>query len=94
MVSETNVVLMESSSASAHVPTLVVAYQAEPIQDVVSQCPYGSVSFKGGLHCLTTVDETLDWEDAEDYCVQGGGHLASIDSHLTQMLVDTVLINR
>ncbi|VVC24984.1 Hypothetical protein CINCED_3A003560 [Cinara cedri] len=93
MVSETNVVLMESSSASAHVPTLVVAYQAEPIPDVVSQCPYGSVSFKGGLHCLTIVDETLDWQDAEDYCVQGGGHLASIDNHRTQMLVDTVLIN-
>ncbi|XP_026811687.1 uncharacterized protein LOC113552887 isoform X1 [Rhopalosiphum maidis] len=94
MVSETNVVLMESSSASMHVPTLVVSYRAEPIPEVVSQCPYGSVSLRAG-RCLTIINELLNWEDAEEYCTQngGGGHLASIDSHRTQMLIDTILIN-
>lgn len=93
MVSKTNVVLMESSSASMHVPTLIVAYQAEPVLDIVSQCPYGSVSLKTG-RCLSVVDEMLDWADAEDYCAQNAGHLASVDSHHTQTLIDTILINR
>lgn len=93
MVSKTNIVLMESSSISMHVPTLIVTYQAEPILNIVSQCPYGSVSLKAG-QCLTIVNEMLNWEDAEDYCVQNGGHLTSIDSYHTQMLIDTILINR
>jgi hypothetical protein len=94
MVSTTNVVLMESSSTSTNVPTLVVTYQAEPVPDVVHQCPYGSISFKAGQQCLTIVDETLNWDEAEDYCAQNGGHLVSIDSHRTQTLIDTALINR
>lgn len=94
MVSNTNVVLMESSSASARAPTLVVAYQAEPIPDMVSQCPYGAVSLAAGQRCLTIVDEPLDWEAAEEYCARTGGHLASIDGHRTQTLIDTILINR
>lgn len=93
MVSKTNVVLMESSSVSMRVPTVVVAYRAEPIPDIVSQCPYGSVSLKTD-RCLSIVDELLNWEDAEDYCAQNAGHLASIDSYHTQTLVDTILINR
>ncbi|XP_025416102.1 uncharacterized protein LOC112687566 isoform X2 [Sipha flava] len=93
MVSTTNVVLMESSSTSTNVPTLVVTYQAEPVPDVVHQCPYGSISFKAGQQCLTIVDETLNWDEAEDYCAQNGGHLVSIDSHRTQTLIDTALIN-
>lgn len=94
MVSKTNIVLMESASISMRAPTLIVRYQAEPILEIVSQCPYGSVSLKPG-QCLTIVHETLNWEDAEEYCVQnGGGHLASVDSHRTQMLIDTILINR
>lgn len=84
---------MESSSVSLRVPTLIVTYQAEPILDIVSQCPYGSVSLKPG-QCLTIVNEMLNWEDAEDYCTQNAGHLASIDSYRTQMLIDTILINR
>lgn len=93
MVSKTNIVLMESSSVSTYVPTLIVTYLAEPIPDIVSQCPYGSVSLKTG-QCLTIVNEMLNWEDAEEYCAQNGGHLASIDSYHTQTLIDTILINR
>ncbi|XP_050429193.1 uncharacterized protein LOC126838643 isoform X2 [Adelges cooleyi] len=93
MLSKANVVLLESSSASSRAPTLIVSYRAEPVAEIVQQCLYGSVSLKAG-RCLTIVNEMLNWNEAEEFCVRnGGGHLASIDSYQTQSLVDTILIN-
>ncbi|XP_050534500.1 uncharacterized protein LOC126901790 isoform X3 [Daktulosphaira vitifoliae] len=92
MLSNANIVLMESSSVSLRVPTLKVTYKAEPINEIVKQCPYGSVSLKSS-QCLTIINEMQNWNDAEDFCIENGGHLVSIDSHQTQLLIDTILIN-
>lgn len=72
---------------------LKVWYNAEPIEQIVKQCAYGSTAFR--QFCLTVVENTkMSWSQAESECVRRGGHLVSIRNELMQQHIDNLLLNR
>lgn len=72
--------------------SISLEYSAVPIETLVSQCAFGWILV--GQVCLSTSNEILSWDDAESYCNNLGGHLASIRSDYEQQLVDEMLLNR
>lgn len=73
-------------------PDIDIDYSAEPIENIVSQCAFGSISV--GLFCLWSINELRQWNEAEEVCKSFGGHLASIKSDYEQKLIDEMLLNR
>lgn len=71
---------------------IAVDYSAEPIESIVSQCAFGSISV--GRFCVWPVNELRLWSEAEESCKSFGGHLASIKSDYEQTLIDEMLMNR
>lgn len=73
-------------------PDIDIDYSAEPIENIVSQCAFGSISV--GLFCLWSINELRQWNEAEETCKSFGGHLASIKSDYEQKMIDEMLLNR
>jgi hypothetical protein len=72
--------------------SISLEYSAVPIESIVSQCAFGWILV--GQFCLSTFNEVLSWDEAENKCSDLGGHLASIRSDYDQQLVDEMLLNR
>jgi len=92
-----NVLMIRKSSAKSSDDDSLYAdididYSAEPIESVVSQCAFGSISV--GRYCVWPVNELRLWSEAEETCKSLGGHLASIKSDYEQTLIDEMLLNR
>ncbi|XP_055525442.1 uncharacterized protein LOC129718573 isoform X3 [Wyeomyia smithii] len=80
-----------SSSSSSDVPSLLIEYDAHPIENVVSQCAFGWVA--SSQFCLAAFESRqLKWFEAEQECNRLGGHLASIRSVSDQKLIDQLLL--
>lgn len=71
---------------------ITLEYSAEPIETIVSSCAFGWIL--AGRFCLSTFNELLSWQEAENYCIILNGHLASIHSENEQKLIDAMLLNR
>lgn len=67
-------------------------YDTIPIQKIVSQCEYGWIRIN--QFCVMVSSLKLSWKQAELYCENLGGHLASIKSGKEQMIIDDLLVNR
>lgn len=84
----TNHLISDTSSY----PDINIDYSAEPIDSIVSQCAFGSISV--GLFCLFSFNELRQWHDAENVCRTYGGHLASIKNDFEQKMIDEMILNR
>lgn len=73
-------------------PSISLEYSAVPSANVASQCAFGWILV--GQFCLSTFNELMTWQSAESYCIDLGGHLASIRSESVQQMVDQMLMNR
>lgn len=73
-------------------PSLYIEYNARPILEIVSQCAFGWIAVH--QFCISAIEISMSWRDAENECQHRGGHLASIKSEREQKLVDTLLMNR
>ena len=73
-------------------PSISLEYSAVPIANIASQCAFGWILV--GQFCLSTFNELMTWQSAESYCIDLGGHLASIRSEREQQLLDQMLLNR
>jgi hypothetical protein len=73
-------------------PDINIDYSAEPIDSIVSQCAFGSISV--GHFCLWSFNELRQWHEAENICKTYGGHLASIKNDYEQKLIDEMILNR
>lgn len=73
-------------------PSISLEYSAVPIPNIASQCAFGWILV--GQFCLSTFNELMTWQSAESYCIDLGGHLASIRSESEQQMLDQMLLNR
>lgn len=73
-------------------PSISLEYSAVPIANLASPCAFGWILV--GQFCLSIFHELMTWQSAESYCVELGGHLASIRSESEQQLLDQMLLNR
>lgn len=87
-----NSVQESKSNTNSVVPTIHLEYTAIAIESIVSQCAFGWILV--GQFCVSTINELLTWQHAENYCNREGGHLASIRSENEQTLVNKLLLNR
>lgn len=73
-------------------PSISLEYSAVPIRSIASQCAFGWILV--GQFCLSSFTDLMTWQDAESYCNDMGGHLASIRSESEQQMIDKMLMNR
>lgn len=73
-------------------PMISLEYSAVPIENIASQCAFGWILVEE--FCLSTFSELLTWQNAESYCNDLGGHLASIHSESEHQKIDKMLMNR
>lgn len=73
-------------------PSLYIEYTALPVFEIVSQCAFGWIAVN--QFCISAIELTLTWKEAESHCQTLGGHLASIKSEREQKIIDTLLMNR
>ncbi|XP_054730843.1 uncharacterized protein LOC129239402 [Anastrepha obliqua] len=72
-------------------PTIYLSYAALPIPEVVASCEFGWVAMQ--QFCITAIEMAMSWPDAEEYCVNLGGHLASIRNEQQQQVVNELLFH-
>ncbi|XP_067641233.1 uncharacterized protein [Eurosta solidaginis] len=75
----------------AKLPTFYLSYVAQPISDIVSNCDFGWVAMS--QFCITAIELPTTWPDAEEHCVNLGGHLASIRNEQQQQMINEVLLH-
>lgn len=86
--------MWKSSAGSAvdfSYPDIDIDYSAEPIDSIVQQCAFGSISI--GRYCVWPAHEARQWSEAEEACKSEKGHLVSIKSDYEQKLIDAMLVN-
>lgn len=88
----TSLVKDSQTVKSRQLESVVFQYSAETIETIVSQCAFGWIL--AGKFCVSTFNELLTWQDAENYCTNINGHLASIQNENEQKMIDALLLNR
>ncbi|XP_055617633.1 uncharacterized protein LOC129762992 isoform X3 [Toxorhynchites rutilus septentrionalis] len=79
------------SGNSRLVPSLLIEYDTQPIENVISQCAFGWIA--SGQFCIAPFEnQRLSWTLAERECNRQGGNLASVRSVADQKLIDQVLL--
>lgn len=73
-------------------PSISLEYLAVPVANIASQCAFGWILV--GQFCLSTFNELMTWQSAESFCIDLGGHLASVRSESEHQLLDQMLMNR
>lgn len=81
-----------NTASSETIPSVYIEYTALPIPEIVSQCAFGWIAVN--QFCISAIEMSLPWKQAEAHCKSLGGHLASIKSEREQRLIDTLLMNR
>lgn len=81
-----------NTASSNNIPSVYIEYTALPIPEIVSQCAFGWIAVN--QFCISAIEMSLPWKQAEAHCKSLGGHLASIKSEREQRLIDTLLMNR
>ncbi|XP_049310178.1 uncharacterized protein LOC105229811 isoform X4 [Bactrocera dorsalis] len=70
-------------------PTVYLSYVAQPIVELVSSCDFGWVAIQ--QFCINAIEVAMSWPDAEEHCVNLGGHLASIRNEQQQQVIHEIL---
>lgn len=83
--------IYSSVSFNSIQPSLFIEYNAQSIDSIVSQCAFGWIASK--QFCVSAIEKSVTWSEAEFDCTVNGGHLASIRSDSEQKIIDKLLLN-
>ncbi|XP_054086655.1 uncharacterized protein LOC105208961 isoform X4 [Zeugodacus cucurbitae] len=70
-------------------PTVYLSYAAQPIPELVASCDFGWVAMQ--QFCINAIEVAMSWPDAEEHCVNLGGHLASVRNEQQQQIIHEIL---
>lgn len=80
---------VEHNTPITSLPTVYLSYAAQPIAELVSSCDFGWVAMQ--QFCINAIEVAMSWPDAEEYCVNLSGHLASIRNEQQQQIINEIL---
>ncbi|XP_017471876.1 PREDICTED: uncharacterized protein LOC108363116 [Rhagoletis zephyria] len=81
----------DNNTSFTKLPTIYLAYRALPITEIVSSCDFGWIAMQ--QFCINAIETVMSWPDAEEHCVNLGGHLASIRTEQQQQIVNELVFN-
>ncbi|KAL9879695.1 uncharacterized protein ACN2A1_011533 isoform 3-T22 [Glossina fuscipes fuscipes] len=80
-----------SNSQNTSHPAIYLSYRARPKPDIVSSCAFGWIAMQ--QFCIAAIEAIMTWHEAEQRCVQLGGHLVSIRNEQQQQTINELLLN-
>lgn len=76
----------------SHFDTFILTYQSVKIPELTGDCERGWVKLDGA--CVTVMERTMKWTDAEESCQMKGGHLATVKNDLNEGKLGKLIAER